>query len=166
MGRRPLIDGTCIMVDWLSYLEIPAPAAHADIEQAVRSAHLPVPDDVEKVLTEHQGQVPAKDAVDLGNGGAAPFGPILVVSATAPDSVDHSYSVSYAMKVLAEWSRSADGKPVFFPFASDTASGWYCLDQRDPAQPVVLIDMNYGPQDRGAVTPVAPTVTALLAKLR
>lgn len=154
------------MVDWFPYLEIPTPAAHADVEQATIKARLPLPADLEKLLTEHQGQVPDKDAIDLGNGGAAPFGPVLVVSPTVPDTDNHSYSVTYAIEALNEWSPPPAGKPRFFPFASDTASGWYCVDQNDPAQPVVFIDMNYGPHDKGAVTPVAPTVTALLAKLR
>lgn len=154
------------MPDWIPYLDIPVPAAEADVRQAVALAGQPVPDDIASLLTQHQGEVPEPGGVPLGDDGGAAFGPVLVVSPTIPDTSNHTYSVAYAIEALNDWTPPIDGKPAFFPFASDTASGWYCVDQRDPAKRIVFIDMTYGPEEKGAITPVAADVASLLAKLR
>ena len=154
------------MPDWLPYLDIPVPAAEADVRRAISLAGRAVPDDVVGLLTAHQGQAPEPSVVPLGDDGSAAFGPVLVVSPTIPNTSNHTYSVAFAIAALNDWMPPTDGKPAFFPFASDTASGWYCVDQRDPARRIVFIDMTYGPDETGAITPVAGDVANLLAKLR
>lgn len=154
------------MIDWINYLDIPVPAEQADVDQATANAQLPVPDDVKQLFIEHQGQVPEPGGAPLKNGGSASFGPILAVSPTLPDTSNHTYSVSYAIETLTDWAAPADGKLQFFPFASDTANGWYCLDQRQPDQPIVFIDISYDPLDKDAISPVAATAKELLSKLK
>ena len=149
----------------MPYLEIPVPAAEADVKQALALAPLPVPADVEKLLAEHQGQAPNPEGVSLNNGGSTPFGPVLLVSATQPGTSNHTYSVTYAIDQLNEWLPASKNGPAFFPFASNTASGWFCVDQRNPDQPIVFIDVGYGPTEKEAITPVAKSVTELLKNL-
>lgn len=156
------------MVDWQPYFSatpVPTPAAQADVAKAVEQAKAPLREDVQKLLAERQGQAPEQDVIDIGDDGNTAFGPILVVSDVPSSSTAGTYTVSFAINALKEWSPPADGKPAFFPFASNTSSGWFCVDQRDPAQPIVFIDFNYGPDEQGAITPVAPDVATMLTKL-
>lgn len=151
------------MPDWLPYLETPVPARQFDLDAALALARLPVPDDVRRLLRDRQGQAPEPECVDLPTGGTTVLGPVLLVSPVV-DPAAETYTVPYGIDALREWRPTADGKPDFFPFASDTASGWFCLDQRDPAQPVVFVDTALGLEDDGIVL-LAPSVTALLARL-
>lgn len=153
------------MPDWMPYLEIPVPAAQVDVEQAVALAQRPVPIDVQALLTNHQGESPVPEGVTLPNGGSTVFGPVLVVSATQTNTTNNSYSVSYAANQIKEWFSSTGQESPFFPFASNTASGWFCVDQRDPTQPIIFIDVEYAPTEKGAITPVAKSATELLQNL-
>lgn len=156
------------MTEWVEYCGVRVPADPDDLRRVVALARLPVPDDVQRLLLEHQGQAPVPEVVSLPRGTAV-FGTVLVVTPgpATPGGDDYSetYTIDYALAALQEWRPTADGRPDFFPFASDTASGWFCVDQRDAAQPIVFIATDLGADDDG-VLPVADTVTALIGALR
>lgn len=153
------------MPDWLPYLEIPVPASQSDIEHSVALAEQPVPLDVQQLLKSHQGETPEPGVITVGERRQTPFGPILLVSNSEPTNEYYTYSVAFAFQQISEWNPSVDGKAAFFPFATDTANNWYCVDLRASANPIVFIDMSYGPNEKGAITPVASTATELLQKL-
>lgn len=156
------------MLDWQPYFSatsVPTPAQQADVAKAVALAKAPLREDVQKLLAERQGQAPEQDVIDIGDDGNTAFGPVLVVSDVPSGSTASTYTISFAIDALNQWSPPVDGKPAFFPFASNTASGWFCVDQRDPAQPIIFIDLDYGPDEQGAITPVAPDVATMLAKV-
>lgn len=157
------------MVEWMDYCGVRVPADPGDVQKAAVQARLPVPNDVQQLLLAHQGQATAPEVIALPGGGTVTFGTVLVVTpgAAAPggDDFSETYTVDYAVAALQEFRPTADGKPDFFPFASDTASGWFCVDQRDPAQRIVFIATDGGAEDDGVI-PLAATVTDLLGMLR
>lgn len=153
------------MPDWLPYLEIPVPASQSDVEYSVALAQQPVPVDVQSLLKEHQGQIPEPGVITVGERRQTPFGPILLASNLEPQNDYYTYSVAFAVKQINEWAPPTGDKPAFFPFATDTANNWYCVDLRASSGQIVFVDMNYGPNEKGAITPVAKSVTELLANL-
>lgn len=79
-----------------------------------------------------------------------------------------TYSIEWVLGSLAEWSGThAPGALRLFPFASNTATGYFCLDYRQSAAnpPIVFVDFNYDFDEPSAVLPVAPDLVTLLADL-
>ncbi len=149
------------MPNWEEYIGAPVPANPDDVARAVALARKPVPADVQKLILAHQGQAPAQSDVMLASGSVVSFGCVLLAAAH-PDF--ESYDIAYALAGLKDWLAPADGTPDFFPFATDTASGLFCVDLRDDSQRIVFVDSALGADD-AYVFAVADTVTELLAKL-
>lgn len=149
---------------WSSYLEVAPETSAAAISALETTLGVDLPEDYKQALAEHAGEVTTPATMPVGERSGAPFGPLLHLAPDA-DQDDMSYALSNAREDLREWGGGAAARLV--PVASDTASGYFCLDYRQGQTnpPVVFIDMTYAPDDKGAILPVAPSFSAALDRL-
>lgn len=96
-----------------------------------------------------------------------PVGPILFAGGQKGQP-RYTYSVDFVLSSLAEWSHGlVPGAWPLFPFCTNTASGYFCLDYRDdPIEPpIVLVDLNYDIDEPSAIVPVATDWAGMVAQL-
>jgi hypothetical protein len=154
-------------MDWEPYVvDAPkgTPSAFAALEKRLG---ITLPEDLKIAFRDHPGDAPLQSGIKLGKVAATVFGPLLFVGGT-PDHRAYSYSVEFGIEALKEWSQISDDASLkLLPFGTNTASGYFCLDYRsNPSQPhVVFIDMEYAPDERGGVTPLAASFTDMTTKL-
>ncbi len=156
-------------VVWEHYVDnVPAITA-ADISSIAESAGMTLPNDVIELLQSRAGQVTTPENIAISDKGhKTPFGPVLVPLGKSQFS-NYTYSVFFAMDRLKEWRSSGpDNGSKYFPIATNTASGWFCLEyQKSAGAPkIVFVDTGYDPDETGAISYVADNVAGLLTKLQ
>lgn len=152
-------------VVWEPYVAgVPRPSS-ADLDELERVHGICLPDDYRQVVMCHAGDAPREGVIKVGRG-STPFGPLLFVSHGRDHPAYASYSIDFALEVLAEWAWNS-GPVRYFPFASNTSTGLFCFDvgagSADPT--VVFVDYSYDPDQPGGVLAVAASFGATLAQL-
>lgn len=151
-------------IDWSPYLEVASQTSTEAIAELEQTLGVPLPEDYKQTLTRHAGEVTTPATMPVGENSGTPFGPLLHIVPDA-DPIDMAYSLKTARDRLGEWGGSLAAGLV--PVASNTASGYFCLDYRTTRTnpPLVFIDMTYPPDEKGAILPVAPSFSAALDRL-
>lgn len=152
---------------WEHYLELPGKGDAQAVSALEGGLGISLPEDVRQAIIDHAGDAVEPSAIRVGQGSTTTFGAILYAGGRK-DHQHYTYSIEWALEALAEWSRtSRPGELGLFPFATNTASGYFCLDHRLTATnpPVVLVDFNYDLNEAPAILPVAPDFPTLLDNL-
>lgn len=155
------------MVTWEPYIEVPGKGDLAPIAALEQRQGVTLPDVIRQVLLDHAGDTTMPDTIPVGRSSATAFGPILFAGGQKGGK-RYTYSVDFVLEKLAEWSgKSSSAEVALFPFATNTASGYFCLDYRtDPANPpIVFADLNYDFDESSAILPVAADWQDLTGKL-
>lgn len=131
-------------VSWGLHIDLPGrgdAAARAALEH---QSGVSLPDDIRRLILEHAGDAAEPSAIGVGQRSETPVGSVL----HAGGRTDHkrfTYSIEWVLGSLAEWSGThAPGALRLFPFASNTATGYFCLYYRQSAAnpPIVFVDFN------------------------
>jgi len=151
-------------VIWSSYLQVTPETSMAAMSALEASLGIELPGDYKQALAQHAGEVTTPDAMPVGESSTAPFGPLLHLVSDASSS-DMSYALQNARADLRDWGGAM--AEWLIPIASDTSSGYFCLDYRHGRAnpPVVFIDMTCAPDDKDAILAVAPSFSAALDRL-
>lgn len=151
-------------VHWEPYIDVPGKGDTAPVATLQQRMDVSLPEDIRQVLLDHAGDTAVPDTVPVGTRSSATFGPILYAGGQKDDEA-YTYSVEYVLASLAEWSGRKDLR--LFPFATDTASGYFCLDYRNGSSrpPIVFVDFNYDLDESSAILPVASDWQDLTGKL-
>jgi cell wall assembly regulator SMI1 len=150
---------------WEHYLEN-VPEIRADDLRAVeQSSGIVLPSAVKALLMEHAGEIPMKGSIAISDQGhRTVFGPVLV-STQNTEFRSLTYTVTFAIDALNTWGNAVASRKLV-PFASNTASGWFCVDlSPSGAARIVFIDTTYDPDEPGAISFVAKDVSDMLEKL-
>jgi hypothetical protein len=151
---------------WEPYLENVPDILASDIARVEQSIGSILPNDIQTLLQAHAGQVTQKETIALTDKGhKTVFGPILVAVQNS-DFPSYTYTVSFAISALNDWDNAVSNKKLI-PFASNTASGWFCVDISNPAATrIVFVDTSYDPDEAGAISYIAKDVPEMLSKLQ
>lgn len=122
------------------------------------------PHDYVAAVRDHAGQTTDKETIDVGQGSSS-FGALFFISGD-PQHVDHYDSVRKAIADIRGWKGDSEYDKLL-PFASNTASDYFCLDFRNaPTEPgVVMLDLSLGPDHSRSLLPVAGSFGDFLSKL-
>ncbi len=154
-------------VAWEHYIDIPVEADAAAIAALEERMAISLPEEVRKILLDHAGHVTEPSAVIVGENRETPFSPILYVGGKKGQN-NYTYSVEFALSTLEGWAGVDEMSSLkLFPFASNSAAGYFCLDFRNSltSPPIVFVDLNYDLDEQGAIKPAADDFGALLTKL-
>lgn len=150
-------------IEWESYVSVPPETSPDAIAALEASLGVRLPEDYKQILARHAGETTMPDTMPVGQNSSTPFGPLLHTAADAGKAM--AYSIAVARERLREWGGAAAEGLV--PVASNTATGYFCFDYRTApdSPPLVFVDMNYQPDEAGAILPVAPSFSAALDRL-
>lgn len=153
-------------IAWEPYVPGVKPPTAEIVAGLERSKGVKLPEDYKAALVRHAGEAPVKSAIAVGQSSKTAFGPLLFTPAET-NHPERPYSIEAGLEALADNGWQPAGRVRYWPFANNTASGYFCLDlaASGSSQPVVFIDLQYGPNEPGGVLPVAPSFTATLDKL-
>lgn len=154
-------------VVWEPYIDVPVTGSDTAIAAIEQEMNITLPDDVRDVLLHHPGDAVEPSGIRVGQKSKTTFGAILYVGGLKKHD-RYRYSVEKTLVSLAEWSGTGSpGAVRLFPFATNTATGYFCLDFRNTPTnpPVVFVDYNYDFDELPAILPVAPDLTSLLDQL-
>lgn len=154
------------MIEWDSYMDLPNRGDPAPIRALEARLGVTLPDAIRQIMLDHAGDTPRPDSIGVGRRSVTPFGPILYAGGGKQDAV-YTYSVEFVLASLAEWSRMDAAALTLFPFAANTASGYFCLDFREEGVPsIVFVDLGYDLEESSAILPVAADWQELTGRLR
>ena len=148
---------------WERYLGSVPAVTDSALDSAATMASVQLPIAYRDLVKAHAGECPEPSVVPLGdNGKNAVWGPLLV-----PDAGENRTARTYVIPNIIR-DLHENGWQQLFPIASDTANGLFCLDGRSggEASAVVFIDLTYGPDEVGALRPIATSLAEALTKLR
>jgi hypothetical protein len=155
-------------ISWEPYIEVPGKGDPAPIEAVEQRTGVTLPQAIRQVLLDHAGDATLPDSIRVGTRSTTPFGPILFAGGTKGGE-NYTYSVEFVLDKLVEWTGEASTADLpLFPFATNTASGYFCLDYRGGAAaspPIVFVDFNYDVDESSAILPVAADWQDLTGKL-
>ncbi|WP_161792379.1 SMI1/KNR4 family protein [Croceibacterium mercuriale] len=154
-------------VSWEPYIEVPGKGDPAPIAALEERVGVTLPDAVRQVLLDHPGDATIPDSIKVGSRSVTAFGPILFAGGQKGDK-RYTYSVEFVLDSLVEWSgKASSAELALFPFATNTASGYFCLDYRTTtaSPPIVFVDLDYDGDESSAVLPVASDWQELTGKL-
>ena len=153
--------------EWEPYIDVPGKGDPAPITALEQSVGIVLPPAIRQVLLDHAGDAPLPDSIRVGRRSATSVGPILFAGGQKGEA-RFTYSIEFVLASLTEWSRGlVPGEWPLFPFCTNTASGYFCLDYRDdPVRPpIVFVDFDYDVDEAPAILPVAADWQEMVARL-
>ncbi|MBX7482727.1 SMI1/KNR4 family protein [Qipengyuania qiaonensis] len=152
---------------WEHYIDVPVKGDESAVSALETRLDVKLPESVRRTIIDHAGEAPEPSGIQVGDKSITTFGTVLYAGGTK-DEARYSYSIERWVEAIARWSGASDASQLkLFPFATNTATGYFCLDYReDPAAPtIVFVDLNYDFDESTAILPVASDWEAMLAKL-
>lgn len=155
-------------VVWEPYIEPPVSGDVAALASLEEQAAISLPTDVRQLILSHAGQVTEPGTISLEGPRETAFAPILYAGGTKAHK-RYTYSIEFVLSQLVGWAEVESPAALgLFPFASNTGTGYFCLDYRsNQTHPqIVFVDLNFDFTEAGAIRVAAPDLSTLLAKLR
>lgn len=155
-------------VVWEPYIEPPVKGDEAALATLEQEAGVALPQDVRQLILSRAGQVTEPGTISLEGPRETAFAPVLYAGGTKSHQ-RYTYSIEFVLSQLVGWAEAESPEALgLFPFASNTGTGYFCLDYRaDRQQPkIVFVDLNFDFDETGAVRPAAPDLSTLLARLK
>ncbi len=157
-----------VPVVWEPYIEPPVKGDETVLAELEDQAQVSLPQDLRDLIITRAGQVTEPGSISLEGPRTTPFAPILYVGGQ-PSHSRYTYSIEFVMSHLVGWAEAESPAALgLFPFASNTGSGYFCVDFRsDPkSSNIVFVDLNFDFSEPGAIRPAAPDLASLLEKLK
>ncbi|NJO55826.1 MAG: SMI1/KNR4 family protein [Rhodospirillales bacterium] len=103
------------------------------------------------MILTHAGQVTEPGTIDLEGPRQTPFAPILYAGGNKSHK-RYTYSIEFVVAHLVDWAEAESPQQLgLFPFASNTGSGYFCLDYRSNRNrpSVVFVDLDFDFSEKG-----------------
>lgn len=146
---------------WNQYLtSCSKEATDTDIAHLESVTGYTLPDDVKKLLKEHQGQIPEDCMIESDELVPVTFGPVLVAN--------KSQSETSSYGIISTWKTWNSYHPGLLPIAESGGSGnVFALDFSNGSKPpkIVFIDHEADPADEDSVLFVANSIDELINRL-
>ncbi|WP_379554542.1 SMI1/KNR4 family protein [Qipengyuania sp. DGS5-3] len=152
---------------WEAYIEVPVKGDEAALAAIEQQMNVSLPADVRQVILERAGQVTEPEAINVGEARETAFSPILYAGGVK-DHQRYTYSIEFVLSTLQGWAEVEELSQLkLLPFASNSASGYFCVDFRETSAnpPIVFVDLGYDFEEEGAFKPAAADLASLLEKL-
>jgi len=150
---------------WVDYVSDFPPVTARDVAVYESLVGHTFPKDYVAAVYEHAGQVTYPESVTVGRG-STPFGPLLFICENQRHP-KRSYNALYAWDNINRWlGESSPCLGKYAPFATNTATGYFCFDFTEAETKITFIELTFDPNDEDAVIGIANSFSDLLSLLK